>query len=689
MNKRLLKRVLSTILTAAMAIPVAISPMPTQAASGALVISTEDQANAEKALAFYTTDDVKGVDHSYGANAGRYRFNAEEKAFELLKSTADYMGGYYRYHLKMKDSSVLKPDQTWIVINYKTNATDVAQMVLASNGNTNDKVILAEDITVSKNEYVFTKPVNLNTNVSGNLFQRLTGNNHDALIVNLPQSTPDSVYFYIKSISFFSSESDAQNYIDHGVLPAQNAAEDAEKALGVTGTGEFVGGSYTDEKNNTIATSLYVPKNYDPNKEYALLIYFHNVGGRGDTPYWNGGQGNALVKNVISLTNDNVIVFAPRCPKDCYWAEQPYAPGWYNFANTPISKPMGAVISYIDNEIIAKYNIDLTRVWAFGDSLGGGATWDLTLRYPGLLAGAVPVAGYCDPTQAVNIDEQTAIFAIHTMQDKSVNVRGDRAMTAALKNLGRNVQYREYDSSNPDHKVLFNESWNSSTNWEHWAWVPAYNDITVAEWLVAQKRETAGPAKVETKFTDVDVNGKYFKAICYATEAGLFKGTSETTFAPDTTMTRAMFVTVLGRLEGIDATKYTNVTFDDVKAGEWYAPYVEWAASEGIVNGVGYVEGVGKNCFDINGEITIEQACVILARYADNKAAENKTQLELGLYSDTIGIHDWGKEGMTWAVENGVYMGTMATLSRLTPRTAASRAVVASMFYNYYMIYQN
>ncbi len=673
-----------------MVIPMAIVPTAVEAASGALVISTEDQTNAAKSLAIYSTDDVSGVNHSFGANVGSYKFNAEEKALQLTKSTSDYMGGYYRFHIKMKDTATLKNDQTWIVVNYKTNATEAAKLQLGNNAISSNTAILADDISVSKGEYVFTKPFNLNdTTVSGNLFERILGGNHDALVATLSADTPDDIYFYIKSISFFASQSDAQNYIDHGVLPAQNAVEDANDKLGVTGTGAFVGGSYTDDKNNTIATSLYVPKDYDPTKEYALLIYFHNVGGRGETPYWNGGQGNALVKNVISLTNDNVIVFAPRCPTAYQWVERSYTPGLYDYANTPISNPMTATISYINNEIIAKYNIDLTRVWAFGDSLGGGATWDLTLRYPGLLAGAVPVAGYCDPTQAVNIDEQTAIYAIHTMQDKSVNVRGDRAMTAALTNLGRNVKYFEYDSSNPDHKVLFNESWNSSTNWEHWAWVPAYNDITVAEWLVAQKRETAGVTETTTKFTDIDPADKNFKAICYATEAGLFNGTSETTFAPDTTMTRAMFVTVLGRLAGVDTTLFTNVTFDDVVAGSWYAPYVEWAASEGIVNGVGYVEGVGKNCFDINGEITIEQACVILARYANNKSAAVKTQLELSLYTDTLGIHDWGKDGMTWAIENGVYMGTLAALSRLTPRTAASRAVVASMFYNYYMIYGN
>ena len=456
--------------------------------------------------------------------------------------------------------------------------------------------------------------------------------------------------------------------------------EAAETFPALTGTGSFVGGSYED--GITIPTSLYVPKDYSPEKEYALLIYFHNVGGRGDTPYWSSGTGNQLVKNVISLTNDGTIVFAPRCPKDYFWAEQPYTPGYYSYEDTPISKPITAVISYIYNEIFKNYNIDKTRVWAFGDSLGGGGTWDLMLREPTLLAGAVPVAGYCDPTQAVNVSEQTAVWAIHTMQDKSVSVRGDRAMTAALANLGRNVKYLEYDSSPDKDKPLFNNSWDSSANWEHWAWVPAYNDKSVAEWLVAQKRtNNESDVPENTKFTDLKVEDSYFKAVSYAVEAGLFNGTSDTTFSPDTTMTRAMFVTVLGRLAEVDTSKYTEVTFTDVVAGSWYAPYVEWAASEGIVNGLG--DGV----FGIDGEITVEQACTILGRFADHKNADADTQITLDMYPDTFAAHDWAIEGLTWAVRNGVYLGILAKDSQLNPRDAASRALVAEMFYMYNAIY--
>ena len=72
-----------------------------------------------------------------------------------------------------------------------------------------------------------------------------------------------------------------------------------------------------------------------------------------------------------------------------------------------------------------------------------------------------------------------------------------------------------------------------------------------------------------------------------------------------------MFVTVLGRVAGIDAKDYTKVSFDDVVAGSWYAPYVAWASEEGLV--LGY----GDNRFGVEDQITIEQVVVLLSRYAE------------------------------------------------------------------------
>ena len=85
----------------------------------------------------------------------------------------------------------------------------------------------------------------------------------------------------------------------------------------------------------------------------------------------------------------------------------------------------------------------------------------------------------------------------------------------------------------------------------------------------------------------------------------LFSGTSATTFAPNSPMTRGMFVTVLGNKAKIDPKDYPTSSFSDVKAGVWYAPNVEWAAQNGIVNGT----GGGK--FSPGKSVTREQMAVM------------------------------------------------------------------------------
>ena len=66
----------------------------------------------------------------------------------------------------------------------------------------------------------------------------------------------------------------------------------------------------------------------------------------------------------------------------------------------------------------------------------------------------------------------------------------------------------------------------------------------------------------------------------------------------------------------------------DVVAGEWYAPYVKWAASKGIVN------GYGDGTFGVDDEVTIEQAVVILARYAEYCAVNTSSEKSLSRYAD-------------------------------------------------------
>ena len=107
-------------------------------------------------------------------------------------------------------------------------------------------------------------------------------------------------------------------------------------------------------------------------------------------------------------------------------------------------------------------------------------------------------------------------------------------------------------------------------------------------------------------FRDVFTTDWYAESVAYCTENGLINGTSDTTFSPDDTLSRAMFVTMLGRLSG----ELTGRgSFADVDYGAYYSFYVEWAYQNGIAQGVD-----GAN-FEPNTAVTREQAAVMLHRY--------------------------------------------------------------------------
>lgn len=168
------------------------------------------------------------------------------------------------------------------------------------------------------------------------------------------------------------------------------------------------------------------------------------------------------------------------------------------------------------------------------------------------------------------------------------------------------------------------------------------------------------------------------RAIEYVYENGLFEGVSRNEFAPHMTMTRGMFVTVLGRMAGINEEAYYGSSFSDVQAGEWYAPGVAWASQNGIV------KGYGDGTFGVNDEVTVEQAVVILARYAEYLGIDTASDYLLTKFSDRNHVSAWAFEQMQWAVEQGVYDGNGKSL---VPQKSASRELVATLIYNFAMEY--
>ena len=176
-------------------------------------------------------------------------------------------------------------------------------------------------------------------------------------------------------------------------------------------------------------------------------------------------------------------------------------------------------------------------------------------------------------------------------------------------------------------------------------------------------------AKVSA-FTDIE-NHWAKDNIFFVVSRGLLNGISATTFSPNTGMTRGMFVTALGRLAGIDPADYQAGKFTDVKADAYYVPYVNWAASKGIVS------GTTDTTFAPDSQITREQMAVILKNYAAKLGYTIPKTLEAVTFADNTKISSQVKESVQFMQQAGILAGK--TNNRFDPKGTATRAEVATV----------
>ncbi len=180
----------------------------------------------------------------------------------------------------------------------------------------------------------------------------------------------------------------------------------------------------------------------------------------------------------------------------------------------------------------------------------------------------------------------------------------------------------------------------------------------------------------EMTFTDVKEGQWFYEAVEYAFVNGLMNGTSEDKFSPNDPMTRAMLVTVLWRAEGSPSTDVSD-PFTDLKQ-DWYRDAVAWAYANEIVN------GMTKDTFSPNGKITREQIATIIYRYAQYKGRDTSGTPSLSAFPDANMVHDYASDAVSWAVSESLIAGTKSgSKVILDPRGNATRAQVATILQRY------
>ena len=200
--------------------------------------------------------------------------------------------------------------------------------------------------------------------------------------------------------------------------------------------------------------------------------------------------------------------------------------------------------------------------------------------------------------------------------------------------------------------------------------------VTKSFTLYAKWIENGGKTEAwNNPFADVSESDWFFKNVEYTFKNGLFNGTTDTTFEPNSDLTRAMLVTVLWRADGKPQTDF-DIPFTDADNGEYYAEALRWAVSEGIV------KGISDNLFAPNDSITREQTAAILFRYAQYKGTAPSGAWAIRLdYADTDKISDYSLEAVMYCKLKGIMMGGENNF--FSPQNNTTRAETSAVLQRY------
>ena len=223
---------------------------------------------------------------------------------------------------------------------------------------------------------------------------------------------------------------------------------------------------FADQDHNY---QIYVPRNYDADSAWPVILFLHGSGERGD---------NGLVQTHIGLGASirydpdrwPAIVVFPQAPREATWSGDP-----------------GQVALLALDAACIEFNIDPAREYLTGLSLGGRGAWELALNNPGRFAAVVPVCGFVDGIDRypgflpADVEDPYAylaraiahlpIWIFHGDADPIVPVVEAQRMAAALQAAGADVTYTELPGVG------------------HNAWDAAYGSPDLPRWLFAQRRK--------------------------------------------------------------------------------------------------------------------------------------------------------------------------------------------------------
>jgi len=202
---------------------------------------------------------------------------------------------------------------------------------------------------------------------------------------------------------------------------------------------------------------VYVPREYNPEKPWPLIVFLHGAGERGDDglKQTETGIGRAIRKHADWFP---CLVFMPQCPERVWW----------DSAQKHVEQAL--------EKTLREYNIDPDRIYLTGLSMGGYAAWIYGANKVDRFAAIMPICGGGKQEDAPKL-AQVPIWAFHGADDDVVSPEESRKMVEAVRRAGGNIRYTEFEKTG------------------HNSWDKAYGEEKHIKWLLKQRRMPATDKK--------------------------------------------------------------------------------------------------------------------------------------------------------------------------------------------------
>jgi predicted peptidase len=214
----------------------------------------------------------------------------------------------------------------------------------------------------------------------------------------------------------------------------------------------------TIQKIVSLQYLLYTPKDYQGSeKELPLVLFLHGIGERGTDLEIVKLFG--IPKEIEEGVDFPFLVVSPQCPEDTIWANE-----------------LDALHALLEN-IIEKYQVDTSRIYLTGLSMGGNGSWHLAAAYPSMFAAVVPICGWANPLfgfpERIKVLIDVPVWAFHGAEDEVIPLQRSQELVDALKANQGNVRFTVYP------------------NTPHDSWTQTYENPELYEWLLQQKNDNS------------------------------------------------------------------------------------------------------------------------------------------------------------------------------------------------------